>query len=302
MKPHLAARGLSPRRAAVVLGVLIPVAIAIAAFGFDGSPPVPPVECDGRAQAARRTGQCVAHSDLRVRVHGRRTRATWSGAFGPRGPTGWKELQAERGGIRAVRSLGGTRPHIGVFTVRPGDAPVRSGERAEAVASPARTGGREGSEAWYVWSTYFPTESFRPVPDSTWNIFTQWHGTEPDGCRPNVAMQVNTAKDPPQLRLGARGGRLAPGSCAEPYDNSWDYAPLETGRWHDFALHVRWSSSPRVGFVELVMNGRTVVPRTPHATLYAGQGVYLKQGFYRAPAEFTSRVLHGGVTRLGQAR
>jgi hypothetical protein len=226
----------------------------------------------------------------------------WRAGFSPDGPVGWDELQANPGSVRAQRAKAGSRPLVGVFTVRPGDSPVRSGERAEAVASPRQTGGGEGDEAWYVWSTYFPRKTFRPVPNSTWNIFTQWHGTKPDGCRPNVALQVNTVKSPPRLRLGARGGRLATGSCAEPHDHSWDFAPLRRGRWHDFGLHVRWSSDPRVGFVELVMDGRTVVPRTAHATLYTGQQVYFKQGFYRAPSSFNSQVIHGGVTRLRPPR
>ena len=282
---------------AVALGLPL---IAVLAFITGGSAEraASAVSCAGPAHAAPGAGHCIPGPRLRVRASGRELSTAWRGSFVPGGSPGWTERQAVRGGIRSVRAAGGTRPQVGLFSVGPGDAPVRSGERAEVVASTSQTGGSEGSEAWYVWSTYFPRSAFRPVPDSTWNIFTQWHGSEPDGCSPNVAFQVNTRPSPPRLRLAVRGGRLASGSCNAPHDHSWDFAPLREGRWHDFALHVRWSSEPRRGFVELAMDGRMVVSRSSRATLYAGQQVYLKQGFYREPAGFTSRVYHSGVTRL----
>jgi hypothetical protein len=288
-----------------VLGALVVAAAIVATVAVAASRSTSggaAISCRGPEEAAPAAGRCIPGPDLRVLAAGTPLEPTWRGGFPPRGPAGWNEVQAvSRTSIRGVRAASGTRPHVGVFTVRPGDTPVRSGERAEVAASEQDTGGGEGTEAWYVWSTLFPRGAFRPVPGSTLNIFTQWHGTAPDGCRPNVALQVNTNKSPPQLRLGARGGRLAPGSCAEPHDNSWDFAPLETGRWHDFALHVRWSSDPRRGFVELFLGGRVVVPRSAGATLYAGQRVYAKQGFYRAPASFTTKLVHSGMTRLGAA-
>ena len=52
------------------------------------------------------------------------------------------------------------------------------------------------------------------------------------------------------------------------------------------------------GFVELWLNGVHVVPLTPLATLYSGQGSYLKQGFYRDHFGAVSRVYQTGVTRF----
>ncbi|HET6508479.1 MAG TPA: heparin lyase I family protein [Baekduia sp.] len=180
------------------------------------------------------------------------------------------------------------------FVVRAGDTPVRSGERTERVASVAQTGARPGADRVYRWSTRFPL-SFTPVPNSTWNIFTQWHGSAPDGCHPNIALQVNTQLSPPMLRLQVRGGALGAG-CAPQQSRSWDFAPLRRGRWEDLALHVGWSDHPGGGYVALTLDGRTVVPRTALATLYAGQRAYLKQGFYRAPSPWTTTVLHSAVT------
>jgi hypothetical protein len=180
------------------------------------------------------------------------------------------------------------------FVVREGDSPVHSGERTERVASVAATGAVPGSDRVYRWSTRFPSD-FAPVPDSTWNIFTQWHESAADGCHPNIALQVNTNMSPPLLRLQVRGGALGAG-CAPQQSRSWDFAPLVRGRWDDFALHVGWSDRPGGGYVALTLDGRTVVPRTALATLYTGQRAYLKQGFYRAPSPLTTSVLHSAVT------
>jgi hypothetical protein len=194
--------------------------------------------------------------------------------------------------------------HVGAraatrFVVRAGDAPVRSGERTERVASVAATGAAPGSERVYRWSTRFPLD-FTPVPASTWNIFTQWHESAPDGCHPNIALQINTNKTPAMLRLQVRGGALGAG-CAPQESRSWDFAPLRRGRWEDFALHVGWSDRPGGGSVALTLDGHAVVPRTALATLYTGQRAYLKQGFYRAPSPLTATVLHSAVTLSGDA-
>jgi hypothetical protein len=185
------------------------------------------------------------------------------------------------------------------FVVRPGDSPVRSGERTERVASVAATGARAGVHQIYRWSTRFPA-GFAAVPASTWNIFTQWHGSAPDGCHPNVALQVNTKPTPAVLRLQVRGGGVGP-DCTPQESRSWDFAPLVLGRWQDFVLDVGWSDQPGDGFVQLTLGGRLVVPRTTLATLYTGERAYLKQGFYRAPSAFTSTIIHSAVTVSGAA-
>jgi Polysaccharide lyase len=184
--------------------------------------------------------------------------------------------------------------HVTRFVVRRGDSPVRSGERTERVASVAATRATPGTEQVYRWSTRFPT-TFEPVADSTWNIFTQFHESAPDGCHPNVALQVNTQKIPAMLRLQVRGGGLGP-DCTPEQSRSWDFAPLTRGRWQDLELRVGWSDAIDGGFVELELDGATVVPRTALATLYTGQRAYLKQGFYRAPSSFTSTVWHSAVS------
>ena len=206
-------------------------------------------------------------------------------------PVAWGEHETAGPG-RLESTVIGTRRAVR-FVVRPGDSPVRSGERTERVASVAQTGATPGHVATYRWSTRFPAD-FAPVPDSTWNIFTQWHGSAADGCHPNIALQVNTALVPARLRLQVRGGALG-AACAPQESRSWDFAPLVRGRWEALALRVRWSATPGAGSVQLRMGDAVVVPETRLATLYTGERAYLKQGFYRAPAAFTSTVFQTGI-------
>jgi polysaccharide lyase-like protein len=240
---------------------------------------------------------CLASGRMTLSAHGRVHRAAWSGRFTSRALPDWEQRQAAARGVAIVAAPRLGRRRVARFTVRPGDRPVVGGERAEVAASAAATGGLEGSERWYAWSTYFPAD-LNPVPNATWNVFTQWHATGDDHCSPNVAMQVNTRARPARLRLAVRGGRLAVGSCAPQATMAWDTVVLESERWYDFALHVRWSAHPRRGLVELAVDGRVVVAPTTVPTLYPGQGVYVKQGFYRGPSTTTSRIYHGGITSL----
>ena len=202
-----------------------------------------------------------------------------------RSATAYDELEAAAPGRVARAVVGGVAAWR--VSVKPGDAPTDSGERTEMVWSQARTGGSAGAAMAYRWSARFPS-GFRYVKSSTWNIFAQFHGTAADGCHPNLALQIDAKGAVPMLRLQSRGGALNRATCRPEASPSWDFAALDYDRWYRFGLKVRWSADPSVGSVELTVDGRTVVPATRTATLYDGQGVYLKQGFYRAPSSFDS--------------
>jgi Polysaccharide lyase len=225
-------------------------------------------------------------------AHARHT-ATWHGATAFDRWAGWTKHEIVRGGASAVRADG---VDATAYTVRPGDVPGKNGERSEVAASVRDTGALPGRAVHYRWATFFPAD-FRPVPDSTWTIFTQLHESAPDGCHPNLALQVDTQHGDEQLRLTARGGRLDARTCEPASTETWDFAVLRREHWYRFDLFVGWSASARDGFVELAVDGRTVVPRTPQATLYRGQSVYFKQGLYRQASDFAATILHTGVTR-----
>lgn len=155
-------------------------------------------------------------------------------------------------------------------TVRKGDDPINaSGHRNELVSWGHD---KKGSERFYRWQTMWPEDYESP---DTWQLFTQWHHDGKDGSPP---VEFYTRGEEIILRVSG--------------DELWR-APLERGRWHDFVFHVKWDRS---GFVELFHNGVQVLEKTTAPTLYAGQGVYLKQGLYRdASISQTQTIYHDGM-------
>ena len=85
------------------------------------------------------------------------------------------------------------------------------------------------------------------------------------------------------------------GDTSSPIVRSYVLAPLQKGRWYDFVLHVKWSASASVGFVEMWINGNRVVPGIFTPTLYAGMTAYAKQGYYRSPHTGTTVVYQDGM-------
>jgi hypothetical protein len=224
----------------------------------------------------------------------------WRGDYQTRNFKQWHSLQAVPGGATIITSPTVHRwRYTARYVVRSGDDPIGSnGERAEARASQTQTGGSEGQERWYGWSTLFPTNADLPPSNDSWNIFTQWHQTSSDGCAPNIAFQADTSHSPPAIKVRVLGG--ASNNCSPSSTRLLRPAQLTLGHWYDFVVHVKWSSDPSIGFIEGWIDRANVIPKIQTATLYKGQGAYLKQGFYRASSDVTSTVYHVG-TRAGRS-
>jgi MYXO-CTERM domain-containing protein len=116
----------------------------------------------------------------------------------------------------------------------------------------------EGTDKWYAWSTLFPADY---PSNNTWQVFTQFHHT---GCCGSPPVEFDVMGE--RIQLAHNGDTVL-----------WT-APLVRGVWHDFAVHVYWSST--AGFVELWYDGQQVLGKTSVQTLYPGQQAYLKQGLY----------------------
>lgn len=185
------------------------------------------------------------------------------------------------------------------FEVRHGDEPagICCGGRAE-VSGETATRADEGDDRWYQWSTQFDP-SF--PADKGWSVLSQWHAYA-DGGSPPVAIGI---------RGDDRWGILltkwrAPGEADPRQLEPWS-TPIVRGVWNDIKLHVKWSASDDVGFIELWLNG---VPQEftdapcAHQTQCAvrtlmpnGGGVYFKQGYYRDPSIVpTGVVYHDGFS------
>lgn len=214
-------------------------------------------------------------------------RILWNGSFA-NGVENWSGVQANEGGFTIVPAPGGRAGMAARFLVRPGDVPIggSSGERAEVLKA---TGEAAGTVSLWGWSVYFPRGS-ASSPNSQWNVFTQWHQSGSDGVQP-FSFEISNEQGREWLRLRVWGGNID-----TPVRRAWILGRLERGHWYDFALRVRWAPDAS-GSVQVWLDRRTVVAETHTPTLYAGQSVYLKQGFYRAPSAVTSELFIADTRR-----
>jgi hypothetical protein len=205
----------------------------------------------------------------------------------------WSFIQALPGRISVVKSPRRQGHYSARFVVKPNDRPVGgTGERAELKAV---TGEHAGVRSWWRWSTFFPRD-LNPVR-GTWNVFMQWHQVE-DACPPPLQFTVDATNRPARLYMKVRGGRLSGGSlCRATSERNFRIGTLHRGHWYRFVLQVKWSPYKSRGFVRVWVNGSRRVSRHI-ATLYKGQGVYVKQGFYRGPSSKTSHIYHDGLQRF----
>lgn len=205
-----------------------------------------------------------------------RAEVLWRGDFETGDTSQWTKTQrVAPNRLAIVSSPVRQGQHAARFEVRQGDDPINaSGDRSELVYAPLEA---EGNERWYGWSTLWP--STYPSAN-TWQVFTQWHHTGLTGSPP---LEMYVIGEAVHLRIDAR-------------TVLWT-TPLVRGRWHDFVLHVKWSSDPDVGFVELWYDGARVLPKTFGRNMYPGQKNYLKQGLYRSDTiAVTGTLFHDGMT------
>ena len=190
----------------------------------------------------------------------------WRGDFESGDRSQWSHTQmvsADRLQVVQAPSPVGQGRYALKATVKKGDDPISSsGNRNELVRM---TNEREGDEFFYRWQSYFPADF--PSPD-TWQLFVQWH-QESGGGSPPVEFVVRNNQL--QLITNTSGGTRTV---------HWT-APLVRGRWLEFVFHVKWSSKSSTGFIELYLDGKKVLARTPAATLHSGQTNYMKAGLYR---------------------
>jgi hypothetical protein len=197
----------------------------------------------------------------------------WRGDFETGDTSQWSTRQA----VSDDRLLVVTSPHRqGTYalkaTVKNGDDPIGASGNRNELAYLSLEG--EGSESYYAWSTMFADDY--PSLDSG-QVVTQFHQNDDTGNPP-----ITFYTEGEEFRFYVNGDVL------------WR-TTLERGAWYDVILHVKWSWDASIGFVELAVNGRVVVPKTFLAT---GTDRYLKQGVYRlAGITADSIVFHDGMVR-----
>ena len=180
------------------------------------------------------------------------------------------------------------------FELRPGDRTETGGyvsHRSEVFLGSKEVPLREGDERWFGFSVLFG-EDFDARAGN--QVVLQWKN---DG----------TGSAPFDMRVN-EDGRLC---LADVRD--WDAkvfhwctpGPVETGRWHDFQVHARFSSDPEQGFVELHYQqepqqlSSSGTERAYFATLEPGADSYVKQGYYTGTEFAQAGVVYHDSMRIG---
>jgi hypothetical protein len=207
-----------------------------------------------------------------------RASVVWRGDFESNDLSQWSSIDGLASRLTVVSSPVRQGGRALRAEVQRGDF-ASNGNRNELVRLVAET---EGMDRYYAWSTMF--DASYPI-ENKWQVFTQWHHS---GCCGS-----------PPLEFDVNGQTLA--LDRNPPSNSgtvqlWS-TPLVRGIWHDFAMHVIWSSNPDLGFIELWYDGQKVIEGKAVQTLFPGQVNYLKQGLYRdSSITATGVVYHDGMT------
>jgi Polysaccharide lyase len=197
----------------------------------------------------------------------------WRGDYETGDLTQWAHIDGRADRLTVVQSPVRQGKYALRVELHQGDI-SSSGTRNEVENSSSQGNEVEGNDKWYAWSTMFPSDF--PAPN-TWQVFTQWHHS---GCCGSPPVEFDVYGE--TIQLAHQGGTIL-----------WN-TPLVRGLWHDFVVHVHWSSSD--GFVDLYYDGTKVLDHKTVQTLYPGEYTYMKQGLYRdASISPVAVVYHDGM-------
>ena len=220
-------------------------------------------------------------------------------------PPNWNP-QYHPGKVRIASAANGEPVRAGHRSVRfqldKTDAPVSGGARAEFAATPEEPA---GAERWYGFSTYLPTSWTK---DQAGDLVTQWHQTDRvDNCDPLCS---------PPLSIGTRDGQWVISQSWQKYRGNtkdWSFSntkigDYQTGRWTDWVVHVKWSTTDAPDAKLEIWKDRQLVWNKPGLRNDDfGDGVhgnYMKFGIYKSPwsndhpSDTTTRTLHYDELRI----
>ena len=204
---------------------------------------------------------------------------------------------ADRSRVQQVSSPAAEGQRAYRLEVRDGDNSW--GERCEiGMGNPGRAGFplfHQGDDRWISFQVYLPDDY--PINTPDWNLFFQIHQEGDGGC--------------PPISLGVEDGKFKLFKSASPHyildtREMWT-GPATRNRWVKFTLHIRNSTNPREGFVELYgdLDGqgvKTLLERTATHTMTIASGGgamtnHARVGIYRNPAiRGTTHILFDGFT------
>lgn len=140
------------------------------------------------------------------------------------------------------------------------------------------------SVKWYAFSVWFPTNF--PLEDNRL-VFAQWKEKEAflgTGLVPSLAFRFVNGKFSVTLRHSEEKVIRDPDAVAS--EELFKKGNFRTGRWHDFAVQVKWSCG-QDGFVNIWWNNRQIVQYQGPVGYPMDEGPQFKFGLYRDATDKT---------------
>jgi hypothetical protein len=212
----------------------------------------------------------------------------WRGDYETGDLSQWDGAQeAARGRIAVVTSPVAQGRYAARFDARQGESTGgdRGSNRSELVLGSTYKD-HVGDERWYSWHTMLAPDFPVDRPNDFVSIM-QW--------------KRDDNQNPLPLGFGIHGRNLRIASNGTRY-----LGPISRGVWHRFLVHAKWSPDPRVGFLEVCMDDRLILPRTFLQNAYRdrrGRPIehYIKQGLYKSDRIRSTWVVHDGMV-IGATR
>ena len=181
----------------------------------------------------------------------------------------------------------------------PGDERIAGSGRAERTdlaLSAEQTGCSQGAEQWWTHALLFPDDYTPPhatAADSwPWGVVFDFHQTGSEG---QANFEIDVVGTPPGMQFAISAGPVVSSGAPGSPTRQFPVGPIIKNHWYRFVYHIRWSSRPD-GFFDAWVDGRRVLDYRG-ATLYAGQGCYLKLANYHTPVGGPVAVVHAQLAR-----
>ncbi|MFL5437948.1 MAG: polysaccharide lyase [Myxococcales bacterium] len=170
------------------------------------------------------------------------------------------------------------------FEVKYGDQYRTYSDERSLLSPPLTLWEDEGNDRWYRWQVLWPQdwvgsypkwdELGTPSSRNNAGSIVEWHHDANGGVESGSAPLYFRGEDK-YITMCLVDQRTS--ACRE----TINLAELQRGHWHDFVMHAKWSSDPKIGFLEIWIDGVNVLPKHMASNKYPGMRNYLLIGLYR---------------------
>ena len=170
------------------------------------------------------------------------------------------------------------------FEVKYGDNYRSYSDERSLLSPPLTLWEDEGNERWYRWQAMWPLDWIGSYPKwdeigtpssrSNAGSIVEWHHDANGGVESGSAPLYFRGED---KYITMCLVDQATSACRE----TLNLAELQRGHWHDFVMHAKWSADPKIGYLEIWIDGVNVLPKHMTSNKYPRMKNYLLIGLYR---------------------